>query len=117
MIFSKALLATDKNKTTLNWFEYWIGHCWMTGWQSIRSNYRIWADLMGSNYKGYALLREDDPQSECIEWFWASLNEDDVYPKEFLEYLMQMAEDVETGKVKTYSMDEVMEELRDHEVQ
>ena len=84
----------------LNWWEYWIGHCWMTGWQSIRSTFRIWSDLMTSNYEGYALLKEDDPEAECLEWFWASLNEDDVYPKHFLEELMQMAEDVETGKVK-----------------
>ena len=112
MIFSKALLATNKNKTTLNWFEYWIGHCWMTGWQSIRGAFRIWADLMGSNYKSYALLRDDDPQSECIEWFWASLNEDDVYPKEFLEYLMQMVDDIETGKEKVYPMNEVFDRVR-----
>ena len=56
---------------------------------------------MTSNYNGYALFKEDDPEAECLEWFWASLNEDDVYPKEFLEELMQMAEDVETGKVET----------------
>ena len=85
----------------LNWWEYWIGHCWMTGWRSISSTFRIWSDLMTSNYSGYALLKEDNPQTECIEWFWASLNEDDTYSKEFLEYLMQLAEDVRTGKVET----------------
>ena len=47
-----------------------------------------------------------------MEWFWASLNEDDVYPKEFLEHLMQMVDDIETGKVETYSMDEVMDKLK-----
>ena len=57
-------------------------------------------------------MQEDDPEAECVDWFWASLNEDDTYPKEFLEYLMQMAEDVMSGKVKTYPMDDVMEELR-----
>ena len=85
----------------LNWFDYWISHCWFTGWQSIRSTFRIWSDLMTSNYEGYALLKEDDPYEECYNWFWVSLNEDDTYPKEFLEYLMQLAEDVETGKVET----------------
>lgn len=84
----------------------------MTGWQSIRSTFRIWGDLMTSNYENYALMRDDDPETECVEWFWASLNEDDVYPKEFLEYLMQMCEDIELGKVETYSMDEVMERLK-----
>lgn len=105
-MFTNSVLGTDEGKTTLNWWEYWIGHCWMTGWQSISMTFRIWSDLMGSNYDNYALLKEDDPESECIEWFWASLNEDDVYPKEFLEELMQMAEDVRTGKVETIPLTE-----------
>jgi hypothetical protein len=114
MTFSKPLLATDKKKTTLNWWEYWIGHCWMTGWQSIGDTFRIWADLMGSNYENYALPRTaEDPEAECLDWFWASLNEDDVYDKEFLEYLMKLCEDVQTGKVKTYPMEDVMSELED----
>lgn len=98
--------APKKNRTTLNWWEYWIGHCWMTGWQSIRYNFRIWADLMTSNYENYALLKEDDPEAECLDWFWGSLNEDDVYPKEFLEHLMQMVDDIETGKEKLIPLDE-----------
>jgi len=68
---------------------------------------------MTSDYDGYALMKEDDPEAECIEWFWASLNEDDVYPKEFLEELMQMVDDIETGKVKTYPREDVMKELED----
>jgi hypothetical protein len=104
---SKPVLATDKEKTTLNWWEYWIGHCWMTGWQSIRGAFRIWADLMGSNYEDYALPRTaEDPEAECISWFWVTLGEDEVYSKEFLEYLMQMADDVMTGKVETVPLDE-----------
>jgi hypothetical protein len=98
-------------KTKLNWWEYWIGHCWMTGWQSIKMTFWIWRDLMSDNYDGYALLNNDDPLTECLEWFWASINEDDVYPKDFLEELMQMADDVETGKVKTYSWEEVRKEI------
>jgi hypothetical protein len=106
MIFSEPLLATDKTGTTLNWWEYWIGHCWMTGWQSIAGAFRIWSDLMTDNYKDYALLKEDDDAEECREWFWGALGEDNVYPKEFLEYLMQMAEDVRTGKEKVIPLDE-----------
>jgi hypothetical protein len=105
-MFSTPVRGTGKRKTTLNWWEYWIGHCWMTGWQSIRHNFRMWSDLMTSNYDGYALLKEDDPESECIDWFWASLNEDDVYPKEFLEYLQQLVDDIETGKEELIPMDE-----------
>jgi hypothetical protein len=112
MTFSKPLKGTEKMKTTLNWWEYWIGHCWMTGWQSMRLTFRIWADLMTSNYENYALPRTvEDPEAECIDWFWTSLNEDDVYDKEFLEYLLQMVEDIDTGKVKTYPMEDVMKKL------
>ena len=85
----------------------------MTGWQTIRINFRVWADLMGSTYENYALLKDVDPEQECIEWFWVGLNDDDVYPKEFLEHLIQMCEDIELGKVETYSMDEVMDRLKE----
>jgi hypothetical protein len=113
MIYSKPVLATDKKTTTLNWWEYWIGHCWMTGWQSIGDAFRIWADLMGSNYQDYALPRTvKDPEKECIEWFWGTLGEDEVYPKFFLEELLQMCADVDSGKVKTYPIDDVMSELK-----
>jgi hypothetical protein len=119
-MYSTPVRGTTKNKTTLNWWEYWIGHCWMTGWQSIRINFRVWADLMGSTYENYALLKDDDPEQECLEWFWVGLNDDDVYPKEFLEYLMQMVDDIETGKVETYPMeyvfDKLFKELKDEDI-
>lgn len=113
MTFSKPVLATDKKKTTLNWWEYWISHCWMTGWQSIGGAFRIWADLMGSNYQDYALPRTvEDPEKECIEWFWVTLGEDEVYPKEFLERLLQMCADIDSGKEKLIPMEDVMENLK-----
>ena len=105
-MFSQSILSTDKKGTTLNWWEYWIGHCWMTGWQSISDAFRIWYDFMTDNYEGYALLKEDDDAEECREWFWVSLGEDNTYPKEFLEHLLQMSEDVRTGKEKVYPLDE-----------
>ena len=99
--------SPKKKKTTLNWWEYWISHCWMTGWQSIGGAFRIWADLMGSNYADYSLPRTvEDPEQECIEWFWATLGEDEVYPKEFLEYLLQMCADIDSGKVETVPLTE-----------
>jgi hypothetical protein len=63
---------------------------------------------MTGNYDDYGLLKDDDPEQECIEWFWATLGEDDVYPKEFLEHLMQLADDVETGKVETVPLTQDM---------
>jgi hypothetical protein len=110
-MYSTPVKGTAKNKTTLNWWEYWIGHCWMTGWQNIRGSFRIWADLMTGNYKDYALMWYDDPYEECVDWFWQCLGDDDTYPKEFLEYLQQMVEDIELGKVKTYPMEDVFDKL------
>ena len=60
---------------------------------------------MGNNYQDYALLKTDDPLEQCILYFWDSL-EEEIYPKEFLESLLQMSDDVKTGKVETYPMDE-----------
>jgi hypothetical protein len=63
---------------------------------------------MTSNYKDYVLLKDDNPEQECIDWFWATLGEDDVYEKDFLEYLYQLADDVETGKEKAVSFTQDM---------
>jgi len=85
----------------------------MTGWQSIRMNFRMWADLMGSNYENYALLKNDDPEQECLEWFWVALGEDDTYPKYFLEDLLEMMRRVDSGEEKLIPMDEdFMERLK-----
>lgn len=99
---------------TLNWWQYWIGHCWMTGWQSIGSTFRIWRDLMTSNYEGYALLKEDDPEAECLDWFWTSLNEDDVYSKEFLEYLQDMVDRIDKDllRVIEYDVEEFEKDMK-----
>jgi hypothetical protein len=79
----------------------------MTGWQTIGSAFRIWQDLMSGNYEVYALPRTvEDPEAECIEWFWTTLGEDEVLPKSFLEYLMEMAEDVRTGRVELSPLDD-----------
>lgn len=113
-MFSKSILATDKKITKLNWWEYWIGHCWMTGWQSIRGAFRIWRDLMTDNFKDYTLLHTDDPFTECYEWFWVSLGEDECYPKFFLEDLMELADRVDRGVEKLIPMDEgFMKRLQD----
>jgi hypothetical protein len=97
----------------MSYLEYYITHVFPRGWQTISGAFRIWADLMTGNYKDYALMWYDDPYKECYNWFWETLGEDETLPKEFLERLMQMADDVDTGKVKTYSLDEVMEELKE----
>jgi hypothetical protein len=87
-------------------FEYYITHVFPTGWNTIVSAFRIWKDLMTDNFEGYALLKTDDPFTECYEWFWVTLGEDDVYPKEFLEYLHQLVDDIDSGKEEVIPIDE-----------
>ena len=65
----------------------------------------MWLDLLTGNYKDYALLPTDDPFKECYEWFWGSLGDDDTLPKQFIEELMQMMEDIESGKEKLIAVD------------
>ena len=98
-MFSRPLFGTDKKKTTLSWIEYIWFSCILQGWYNCWYAFKNWGDLMGDNYQEYALLVSDDPLEQCALYFWDSL-EDDIYPKEFLEYLMQLADDVETGKEK-----------------
>jgi len=109
MTYSKPLLGTNKKK--LSWVEYILFSCIQQGWYNCWYSFKNWADLMGNNYQGYGILKEDDDLEWCIDYFWESL-EDEIYPKHFLEELMQMADDVETGKIKTYPMDEVMDRVK-----
>ena len=112
MIFSRALLGTNTKKVKMSWVEYILFSCIQQGWMNCWYAFQNWGDLMGNNYAEYALLVSDDPLEQCILYFWDSL-EDDVYPKNFLESLMQMVDDVETGKVKTYPMEDVILELKE----
>ena len=100
----------------MTWTQYIFQHLIPTGLRSFRDNFRMWRDLISSNYEGYALLEDDDSYEQCYEWFWTSINLDETYPKEFLEHLQQMVDDIDSGKVKTYTLDEVMEELRSGDV-
>ena len=66
----------------------------------------MWADLMTGNYEPYALLEEDDPFEECYEWFWTSINLDETYPKEFLEYLQDLCDKIDRGEEQLVPVDE-----------
>jgi len=112
MIFSRALLGTEKNKVTMSWFDYVFLHLIPTWFKSFNDNFVMWRDLVTGDYEKYVILKDDDPFQECYDWFWCSINLDETYSKEFLEYLMQMADDVDTGKVKTYPIDEVFDRLK-----
>jgi hypothetical protein len=92
----------------MTWAQYIFTHLIPTWFHSFGCNFRMWSDLMTGNYESYALLKDDDPFQECYEWFWTSINLDETYPKEFLEYLHQMVDDIESGKVKTYPVTQDM---------
>jgi len=111
-MFSKPLLGTNTKKTKLSWVEYIWHSCIIQGWYNCWYAFKNWADLMGNNYQEYALLASDDPLEQCILYFWDSL-EDEIYPKHFLESLLQIVYGIDTGKVKTYPMEDVMKELED----
>ena len=106
MTYSRPLLDTDKKKTTMTWFEYIFTHLIPTWFQSFNDNFRMWRDLVTGDYEKYTLLKDDDPFQECYDWFWSSINLDETYPKEFLEYLLQMVDDIDTGKVETFPLTE-----------
>jgi len=110
--YSKPLLGTNKKKTKLTWFEYIFTHLIPTWFQSFNDNFVMWRDLVTGDYEKYVLLKDDDPFQECYDWFWSSINLDETYEKEFLEYLMQMVDDIETGKEKVYPMDEVFDRVK-----
>ena len=59
---------------------------------------------MGNSYQDYALLKDDDPLEQCILYFWGSL-EDEIYSKSFLESLLQMVDDIATGKEEVFPLD------------
>jgi hypothetical protein len=104
-MFSKPLLGTNTDKVKLSWFEYIWNSCIIQGWYNCWYSFQNWADLMGNNYQNYALLVSDDPLEQCILYFWDSL-EDEIYPKHFLDSLLQMLDDIETGKEKVIPVDE-----------
>jgi hypothetical protein len=101
-------------KTKISNIEYlWI--CISQGWHNFAYSFRNWGDLMGGNHEGYGILPEDDDLEWCIGYFWDSLDEG-VYSKEFLEYLHQLLEDVNSGKEKLIpydNLDDLMKNLED----
>ena len=111
MTYSRPLLGTDTKKTKLSWFEYIWFSCIQQGWYNCWYSFKNWSDLMGNSYQDYALLKDDDPLEQCILFFWDSL-EDEIYSKSFLESLLQMVDDINTGKEKVIPMDDVMKNLK-----
>ena len=111
-MFSQPLLGTNTKKTTMTWFEYVFTHLIPTWFTSFGDNFVMWRDLITENYEPYKLLKDDNPEQECYDWFWSSINLDEIYPKSFLESLLQMVDDINTGKEEVIPIDNVMENLK-----
>jgi len=79
-------------------FEYYFYHCIPTGFQTLRSAFVTWRDLLADDWDKYALMDEDIPFEECREWFWQLLGEDNVYPKKFLEDLEEIVRRIDAGE-------------------
>jgi hypothetical protein len=109
-MFSTPVKGSNINGTKLSWWRYYIHHCLGTGWQSFRLAFISWLDLVWftDNWKQYALIEcGDDPFESTRDYFWDTLNEDEVLDKEFLEYLEQLSADVQSGKVETIAWEDV----------
>lgn len=89
----------------MNIIQYYTEHVFPTGFASIRRAFRAWKDLMSGNWADYAVTKQDDPFTECREWFWVLLGEDDVYPKFFLEELQAMMDRIDRGEEKLIPVD------------
>ena len=112
-MYSKPLLGTNIKSPKMSWLNYIWNSCIIQGWYNCWYAFKNWSDLMGNNYQEYALLETDDPLDLCILYFWDSL-EDEIYPKHFLDSLLQMVDDIETGKEKLITVDEdYMNRLKD----
>lgn len=85
--------------------EYYVTHVFPTGWRTISNAFQMWKDLLTENYSSYTLLDEDDPFEECRAWFWTTLGEDDIYPREFLNDLLEMCDRIDRGEEKLIPFD------------
>ena len=94
-------------------FDYITKHLLRAWVQQWTFNFKHWADLVTNNYEPYANPYGESPERECYEWFWASINMDETYTKEFLEELYQMVDDIDSGVVKPVPLDNIIKKLED----
>jgi hypothetical protein len=97
--------------TKINPITYYVHDCILRGWRNVGYAFHAWSRVMRSDYSAYDIFDDNkfpytpEEKVECtIKDFWGSL-EDDIYPKEFLEYLLELAEGVHNGTIKTTPFD------------
>ena len=115
-MFSTPIKGSNTKESKISWWRYYIHHCLGTGWQSFRLGIISWMDLVWftDNQKQYALIECGDDPFECTrDYFWDTISIDEVLDKEFLECLMQMSADIDSGKVKTIPWEDLERLLED----
>lgn len=84
----------------MSWIKYIFEYLLFAGWREMGYNFRLWFILMTDGYDEIPLFDAED----SYNYFWSSLNSDEILPKEFLEGLYQMVDDVESGRVSTFPL-------------
>ena len=97
----------------MTYFTYITKHLLPSWVQQWTCNFKIWSDLMTNNYEVYANPWGESPERECYEWFWASINIDDIMSKEFLEGIYEMTDKIDTGILKTIPAEDVFNSLNE----
>lgn len=98
----------------MNVASYYWNHVIPTGFQTFLSAFKVWCDLIKGNYDKYSfLLHDEDPYTECREWFWFYLNNDQILPREFLEKLQDLINGIDTGKVNLSSFSTINDFLKE----
>lgn len=92
--------------TKLNPISYYWNNCILQGWSNVRYAFDTWSLLMTTNYYHYDIMdnslypyTQEEKQEAIYTDFWESL-EDDIYPKEFIEYLLGICEEIHNGNVE-----------------
>lgn len=117
IMINKPAFTTDKKKITH--FEYIFTHCIPRGFSNFNLAISLWFKLLKGDVSDYRIYNKRSlrySEKELFEMlrydFWEIL-EDDVIEKDFLEYLLQLKDDVLLGKVETvpWDFDKFLEEM------
>jgi hypothetical protein len=116
-MISKPVFTTNKKK--ISYFEYIFTHCLPTGFSNFKLAISLWFKLLQGDYSDYQIYNSriskysENELFEMLRYdFWDTL-EDDVLDKEFLEYLIQLKEEVNLGELETvpWDFDKFLDEM------
>jgi hypothetical protein len=103
--------------TKINPITYYVHDCILRGWGNVGYAFDAWSRVIRSDYSAYDVYdntkypytQEEKEKATSVD-FWDYL-EDDIYTKEFLEYLLGLVEEVENGTAKLvpFNIDEFIE--------